>query len=46
MEFKYGDVERGKSMFDSILANYPKRTDLWLVYVDLLAKLPDVEGVR
>lgn len=46
MEFKYGDVERGKSMFDSILASYSKRTDLWLVYVDLLAKVPDVEAVR
>lgn len=46
MEFKYGDAERGKSMFDSILANYPKRTDLWLVYADMLTKQGQVDAVR
>ncbi|XP_064468519.1 protein RRP5 homolog [Ornithodoros turicata] len=46
MEFKYGDPERGKSMFDTVLVNYPKRTDLWLVYIDLLIKQGDLQGVR
>lgn len=46
MEFRYGDPERGQSMFNSILDNYPKRTDLWLVYVDILMKLGDVENAR
>lgn len=46
MEFKYGDAERGQSMFNSILDNYPKRTDLWLVYVDILTKLGDVKSTR
>lgn len=46
MEFKYGDAERGQSMFNSILDNYPKRTDLWIVYVDILTKLGDVDNAR
>lgn len=46
MEFKYGDAERGRSMFNSILDNYPKRTDLWLVYVDMLTKHGDLDNAR
>lgn len=34
MEFKEGDVERGRTMFENILSNYPKRVDLWSVYLD------------
>merc|ERR1712034_102535 len=29
-----GHVERGKTIFEGLLANYPKRTDLWSVYLD------------
>ena len=32
LEFKYGDVERGKTMFESLLSEHPKRKDLWSVY--------------
>lgn len=46
MEFKYGDAERGRSMFNSVLDNYPKRTDLWLVYVDMLIKHGDLDNTR
>ena len=38
MEFKFGNVERGKTIFENILSNYPKRTDLWSVYLDLMIK--------
>lgn len=38
MEFQYGDSERGKTMFESILSSYPKRIDLWSVYIDMLIK--------
>ena len=34
LEFKIGDVERGRSMFESILASFPRRLDLWSVYLD------------
>lgn len=33
-EFKTGDPERGRGIFEGILRNYPKRMDLWNVYID------------
>ncbi|XP_061171333.1 protein RRP5 homolog [Saccostrea echinata] len=46
MEFKYGDAERGKTMFENILVNYPRRTDLWSIYIDMVVKVGDIEGAR
>jgi len=34
MEYEYGSVERGRSVFEGLLDSYPKRTDLWSVYLD------------
>lgn len=34
LEFRMGHTERGRSMFENILQNYPKRLDLWSVYID------------
>lgn len=45
-EFKFGDVERGKTMFENILSNYAKRTDLWSVYIDMMIKVGDPDPVR
>merc|ERR1712048_497487 len=36
----------GKTMFETILANYPKRTDLWSVYADQLTKTGDLDSAR
>ncbi|TRY56198.1 hypothetical protein DNTS_002546 [Danionella cerebrum] len=38
LEFQYGNSERAKSMFDKVLTTYPKRTDLWSVFIDLMEK--------
>ena len=46
MEFKMGEVERGKTIFEKILANYPGRTNLWSVYVDMLVKAGEMEAAR
>ena len=40
MEFKLGDAERGKTIFENIVGNYPRRTDQWSVYVDMVTLLP------
>lgn len=37
-EFKYGDVERGKTMFENLLSENPKRMDLWKVYEAAIRK--------
>lgn len=34
LEFKCGVPDRGRSMFEGILREYPKRTDLWSIYLD------------
>lgn len=46
LEFQFGEIERARTMFESLLSNYPKRMDMWIVYVDLLAKRGDIEGAR
>lgn len=39
LEFKSGVPDRGRSMFEGMLREYPKRTDLWNVYLDQV-KIP------
>ncbi len=46
LEFKVGEVERGKTVFETILDNYPSRTDLWSVYADALIKAGEMEAAR
>ena len=35
LEFKVGSAERGRTIFEGVLANYPKRVDVWSVYIDM-----------
>ncbi|XP_020036363.2 protein RRP5 homolog isoform X2 [Castor canadensis] len=46
LEFQLGDAERGKAIFESILSTYPKRTDVWSVYIDMLIKHGSQKEVR
>ncbi|XP_048052287.1 protein RRP5 homolog [Megalobrama amblycephala] len=46
LEFQYGNTERAKSMFDKVLSTYPKRTDLWSVFIDLMVKHGSQKEVR
>eukprot|EP00058_Branchiostoma_floridae_P028374 XP_002613865.1 hypothetical protein BRAFLDRAFT_119888 [Branchiostoma floridae] len=46
MEFKLGDVERGRTMFENILSNYPKQVSIWSVYLEMLIKTGDMDQVR
>ena len=46
LEYKMGEPERGKTMFENILSSYPKRTDLWSVYIDMTIKMADLSDVR
>lgn len=46
LEFRHGDVERGRAMFDKVLTSYPKRTDLWSVLIDLMVKHGSQKDVR
>eukprot|EP00850_Spirogloea_muscicola_P013563 SM000092S24531 [mRNA] locus=s92:547777:562774:- [translate_table: standard] len=46
LEFRLGSVERGRAMFEGILRNYPKRIDLWSIYLDQEIKKGDEVVVR
>ena len=45
-EFKYGDIERGRTMFESLLSSYPRRVDLWCVYLNMMIQTNDITTVR
>jgi len=45
-EFRKGDRERGRTIFESLLSSYPKRIDLWNVLIDLEIKSDDIASVR
>ena len=38
LEFKNGNPEHGRTMFEGIVSNYPKRMDIWSIYMDMEVK--------
>jgi rRNA biogenesis protein RRP5 len=46
LEFKKGTPERGRTLFEGLLSNYPKRVDIWSVYLDQEIRLGDLVIVR
>jgi len=46
MEFKLGDPQRGQTVLEEVLSNYPKRSDIWSVYIDMMIKHGDNDAVR
>jgi rRNA biogenesis protein RRP5 len=46
LEFRIGSPERARILFEGILRNYPKRTDLWSVYLDQEIRLGNESVIR
>lgn len=46
LEFKYGEMERGCTIFENLLSSYPRRIDLWSIYIDMLIKHKELDRVR
>uniref|UniRef100_A0A914VVE1 S1 motif domain-containing protein n=1 Tax=Plectus sambesii TaxID=2011161 RepID=A0A914VVE1_9BILA len=46
MEYRAGDSEQGKTLFESILSSYPRKTDVWSVYIDMVVKHAKPEEAR
>ena len=46
LEFRYGSVERGKTLFENMVTTYPRRTDIWSVYIDVCVKFNDINQAR
>jgi len=45
-EFDYGSSDRGRDVFEELVKSYPKRTDLWHVYVDKETKSGNIAHAR
>uniref|UniRef100_A0A1B6G243 S1 motif domain-containing protein n=1 Tax=Cuerna arida TaxID=1464854 RepID=A0A1B6G243_9HEMI len=46
LENQYGFGEQAQTLFEHILTSYPKRTDVWSVYVDMLVKSDKIDVAR
>ncbi|KAF8445766.1 U3 snoRNP-associated protein Rrp5 [Boletus edulis BED1] len=46
LEYKLGDVERGRTIFEGIVDSHPKRWDIWSVYMDMEARNGDIQHLR
>ena len=38
IEYKYGNSERARTIFETLVSEHPKRADIWHVYIDAEAK--------
>ncbi|KAF1973855.1 rRNA biogenesis protein-like protein RRP5 [Bimuria novae-zelandiae CBS 107.79] len=46
LEFKHGDPERGRTIFEGLVSTWPNKGDLWDVYVSLEQSHGSEENVR
>lgn len=46
LEYKHGDPERGKTLFEGIVDSHPKRWDMWSIYMDMETTQRNVQGLR
>ncbi|KAK7059164.1 rRNA biogenesis protein rrp5 [Paramarasmius palmivorus] len=46
LEYRLGDPERGKTLFEGIVDSHPKRWDLWAVYIDMEAGQSNIQSIR
>ena len=46
LEYKFGDPERGKTIFEGIVDSHPKRWDMWSIYMDMEVVQGDIVSLR
>ncbi|KAI9461178.1 nucleic acid-binding protein [Russula earlei] len=46
LEYKLGEPERGKTLFEGVVDSHPKRWDLWSIYIDMEAGQNDMQSIR
>jgi rRNA biogenesis protein RRP5 len=46
MEFGHGGAEYGRTTYEGVISNYPKRLDVWNMYLDQEIKLNENSGRR
>ena len=46
LEYKHGDPERGKTLFEGIIDSHPKRWDMWSMYMDMEGAQRNIQSLR
>lgn len=46
LEYRMGDPERGRTIFEGIIDTHSKRLDLWNIYIDMEAGQNDIQRIR
>ena len=46
MEYRLGDPERGRTIFEGIVDSHPKRWDLWSIYIDMEGTQRNIHSIR
>ncbi|EDQ93026.1 uncharacterized protein MONBRDRAFT_22367 [Monosiga brevicollis MX1] len=46
LEFKLGDVERGRTIFENVVTTHPKRVDMWNIWIDQELRIDDEDAIR
>jgi len=46
LEFRHGDPERGRTLFESLVSTYPRKVDVWMVYIDAVLLTKDIQAAR
>ncbi|KAF9015563.1 U3 snoRNP-associated protein Rrp5 [Cyathus striatus] len=46
LEYKYGDPERGKTLFEGMIDSHPKRWDIWSIYMDMEYTQKNIHSLR
>eukprot|EP00754_Rhynchopus_humris_P024899 Rhum_TRINITY_DN14920_c10_g2::Rhum_TRINITY_DN14920_c10_g2_i1::g.127637::m.127637/K14792/RRP5, PDCD11; rRNA biogenesis protein RRP5 len=50
LQYRQGSIDKGRTVFEGLIVKYPKRTDIWSVYLDMelvvLPRLSDPTRIR
>jgi len=46
LEYQFGQVEVARTMFEDLLSTYPKRIDIYIMYIDQETRLGDADKIR
>ncbi|KAI3642285.1 hypothetical protein MP228_011840 [Amoeboaphelidium protococcarum] len=46
MEYTKGSLERGRTIYETLTSNNPKRIDIWSMYIDAEVKLKNIDYAR
>ena len=44
--YKYDSYDKGRTIFEDLLSKYPKKIDIWYIYIDQESKLNNLQYVR